>query len=112
MSLQGLAVGWWLVAGSEGSFLFATMDDFIRTLDSDGEDALIDNNARKKLKKGSEKLPDEGVALNPDFTFDLTGDVYQALPEYSALQDEIKTGSKPVSNTIIGSNRDILFIRF
>jgi hypothetical protein len=82
--------------------LLALMDDLVRTLDSDAEDIPVDHSAPKKRGQAAENLRDEGVALNPDFTFDLTGDIYQdALNENSALQDEVKTGSKPVRRAYV-----------
>lgn len=82
--------------------LLALMDDLVRTLDSDAEDVSVNHFSPKKHKKAAENLPDEGVALNPDFAFDLTGDIYQdALNENSALQDEVKTGSQPVRHAYV-----------
>jgi hypothetical protein len=88
--------------GWQQSLFLALMDDLVRTLDSDAEDVSISNSAAKKHRKAGENLPDEGVALNLDFTFDLTGDIYQdALNEHAALQDEVKTGSKPVRHSYV-----------
>lgn len=69
----------------------------IGTLASDTEDVADEPATAKKRSKQS--LDDLG-AMNPQFTFDLSGDAYQdLLAEQDAMRDVIKTGSKPVSNT-------------
>lgn len=68
------------------------MDDFILTIDSDAEDVEVEQ------IKGKKGLSDEQAALNPDFTFDITGDPYaDVLAEHATLNDIVKTGSKPVT---------------
>ena len=76
-----------------------TGDDYIRTIDSDDE---VDVTTKTPTKtKGSSAKEDVTVqdALNPDFTFDLTGDVYaDVLAAGSNLTDLVK-GSKHVCDT-------------
>lgn len=66
----------------------AVDDDFIMTLDS-GDEEEVEVPAAKKSAKGNE-VDD---SLNPDFTFDLSGDPYVDVVESG---DVVKTGSKPV----------------
>ena len=87
-------------------------DDLIMTIDSDAEDIVEEAPKTSKSKVKAKdtkkaavpkvKIVDEGAAddrdtLNPDFTFDVTGDVYdEVLNGRDALGDLVK-GSKRVS---------------
>lgn len=87
-------------------------DDLIMTIDSDAED-IVEEQPKSSKSKGKPKVTgktsvnkihvvDEGPAddkdaLNPEFTFDFTGDVYdEVLNGKDALGDLVK-GSKRVS---------------
>jgi hypothetical protein len=75
-----------------GGLKMAASQDFIMTLDS-GDEGEVEEPLlpTKKIAKGSE-LDD---SLNPDFTFDLSGDPYaDALGVEGG--DIVKTGSRPV----------------
>ncbi|KAL5535567.1 hypothetical protein ACEPAF_3661 [Sanghuangporus sanghuang] len=86
------------------------LDDLIMTIDSDVEEVTKEPQKSAKAKGGKAKesnktvfvddsAPDEKDTLNPEFAFDLTGDVYdEALNEDDGLGDLVK-GSKrePVS---------------
>jgi ATP-dependent RNA helicase DDX27 len=74
------------------------MDDFVRTIDSDAEVGSEDEFPRENQNNTKKQRPDKAIGLNPNFIFDLTGDTYQdVLNEHAALQDVVKSGSKPVS---------------
>jgi hypothetical protein len=79
-------------------------DDFIRTLASDTEDVADDPAASKKRSKQS--LDDLSI-INPQFTFDLSGDAYQELlaEQDISMKDVVTTGSKPVGNNFIVYSR-------
>ncbi|KAI0312629.1 DEAD-domain-containing protein [Amylostereum chailletii] len=65
------------------------LHDFIMTIDSDDE---AETSKQKKL--GSSKADD--VQLDPEFTFDLSGDPYQDLADgIRDVDDLVKKGSKP-----------------
>lgn len=93
-------VGWEQGAGGVARVFFALfllMDDLVRTIDSDAENVPNEDALQFRRKKGGKMQPEEGVVLNPDFTFDPTGDVYQeAVDARYILQDDVKIGSKPV----------------
>ncbi|EMD42037.1 hypothetical protein CERSUDRAFT_129370 [Gelatoporia subvermispora B] len=67
-------------------------DDFVMTIDSDGEEVSPPTRVTK-----SKKAPEtEDAQLNPEFTFDLSGDPYaDLLGAPLDLQDLVKKGSKP-----------------
>ena len=44
---------------------------------------------------------EEAVELNPDFTFDLSGDLYNDFLDHIDVQDLVKKGSKPVCKTSV-----------
>lgn len=68
-------------------------DDFVMTLDSEGE---VSPNAVKRSNKSSTKDADE-PQLDPAFTFDMSGDPYADLLHGGAnFVDVVKSGSKPV----------------
>lgn len=70
----------------------AVVDDFVMTLDSDGEDTIPSRAATSK-----EAPTTEDAQLNPDFVFDLSGDPYaDLLGDTLDIQDLVKSGSKPV----------------
>jgi hypothetical protein len=78
------------------------MDDFVRTIDSDAEIVSDDEFPQEKRKNTGKQRSDKATALNPEFIFDLTGDTYQdVVNEHAALEDVIKTGSKPVSLVVL-----------
>jgi ATP-dependent RNA helicase DDX27 len=73
------------------------MDDFVRTIDSDAEIGSEDAFPQEKRKIAGKQRLDKATGLNPEFVFDLTGDTYQdVLNEHAALEDIVKSGSKPV----------------
>lgn len=72
-------------------------DDFIMTLDS-GDEVDVDELPVPKKKTVKGKIVDE--SLNPDFTFDLSGDPYVDLFNLENT-DEVKIGSKPVRPTVL-----------
>jgi ATP-dependent RNA helicase DDX27 len=73
------------------------MDDFVRTIDSDAEVRSEDEFPPEKQNNAKKQRSDKAIGLNPEFIFDLTGDTYQdVLNEHAALQDVVKSGSKPV----------------
>ena len=48
---------------------------------------------------------EEGVELDPEFTFDLSGDPYSSfLDEHLDVQDLVKKGSKPVRQKLACSS--------
>ncbi|OCH96178.1 DEAD-domain-containing protein [Obba rivulosa] len=68
-------------------------DGFVMTIDSDGEEAPLQSTKPSKPKKAVET---EDAQLNPEFTFDLSGDPYaDLLGGPMDLQDLVKKGSKP-----------------
>lgn len=72
----------------------APADDFVMTVDSDFEadDAPPEPPKSLKSKSKSKSTADDEVALNPDFTFDPTGDVYaDIIGEASDLNDLLAT---------------------
>jgi len=74
-------------------------DDFVRTIDSDAEIPSEDEFPQEKHKNTGRQPPDKVTTLNPDFTFDPTGDTYHdVFNEYSTLEDVVRIGSKPVSS--------------
>ncbi|KAI0078894.1 DEAD-domain-containing protein [Panus rudis PR-1116 ss-1] len=73
----------------------AVKDDFVMTIDSDVEDVPAQP-AAKKGKRKQTQVVDEDAQLNPDFTFDISGNAYEDLMEgTSNMQDYVKQGSKP-----------------
>jgi ATP-dependent RNA helicase DDX27 len=72
------------------------IDDFVMTLDSDVEEE--EAIPRPVGKKGKSNAPDaEDALLNPEFSFDLSGDPYvDLLTGSSEAADLVKSGSKPV----------------
>jgi ATP-dependent RNA helicase DDX27 len=69
------------------------VDDFIMTLDSGDEEEEVGEIPVPTKKSVTGKEVDD--SLNPDFTFDLSGDPYVDVVESG---DIVKTGSKPVSS--------------
>lgn len=74
-------------------------DSYVMTLDSDDE--TIDQvPLRKKGKKRAavEEVasPDDKDALNPEFTFDLTGDIYADVLGADTVLGDLVKGSKQV----------------
>jgi hypothetical protein len=70
-------------------------DDFIMTIDSGDEGVSVPRQSKDKRK--APEVGDETVALDPSFSFDLTGDAYaDILYNEMAFQDVVKAGSKPV----------------
>ncbi|KAL1697166.1 P-loop containing nucleoside triphosphate hydrolase protein [Schizophyllum commune] len=64
------------------------MSDYLMTIDSDTEDAVV--------PQKSSKPEAEGPQLDAGFTFDLTGDSYaDMLSQAAEFQDVVKEGSKP-----------------
>ncbi|KZW02520.1 DEAD-domain-containing protein [Exidia glandulosa HHB12029] len=89
----------------------APADDFVMTVDSDYEaDDAPPEPAKPSRSKSKSKGSGEGdeVALNPDFTFDPTGDVYaDILGEASELNDLLTTRKrKRVAEDDDGSEED------
>ena len=86
------------------------LDDLILTIDSDAEDIEVDESApgpsrpaskKSKSKATKDSTTDEKDALNPEFTFDVTGDVYdEVLDKNNVLSDLVK-GSKRVRLHVI-----------
>ena len=73
-------------------------DDFVMTIDSGDEEAVQSISEQWKGKRKAAEMGDETVALDPAFSFDLTGDTYVDVFEKEAtFQDLVKAGSKPVS---------------
>lgn len=75
------------------------LDDLIMTIDSDEEDNVAEEPpipTSRAGKKGKAKadVPVEET-LNPDFTFDITGDVY----------DEVLGADRGVADLVKGSKR-------
>lgn len=69
------------------------VDDFVLTIESDGEDSGTPPAKRSR----SQALGVEDAQLDPDFVFDLTGDPYSDLLDgHLDVQDLVKKGSKPV----------------
>lgn len=68
--------------------------DFVMTLDSEDEESPSD--AFKRSKKSTAKEADE-PQLDPEFTFDMSGDPYTDLLHGGAnFVDVVISGSKPV----------------
>ena len=68
------------------------VDDFVMTIDSDDEGAV--SVAKPSAPKPSKA---EDVQLDPEFTFDFSGDPYADLTGGMAdVDDFVKKGSKPV----------------
>lgn len=77
-------------------------DDLIMTIDSDAEDVEVEapKDVKPKKSKTSSKTTeelgtDEKDTLNPEFTFDLTGDVYE----------DVLNGKDSIGDLIKGSKR-------
>ena len=80
----------------------AVQDDFVMTLDSDTED--LPPPPPTKQAKGKQKAVDDDAQLNPNFTFDISGDPYgDLLDGPDAVEDLVKSGSKPVSSSLPGN---------
>lgn len=80
----------------------AVQDDFVMTLDSDTED--LPPPPPTKQAKGKQKAVDDDAQLNPNFTFDISGDPYgDLLDGPDAVKDLVKSGSKPVSSSLPGN---------
>lgn len=82
-------------------------NDFIMTIDSDAEDSAPDGKAKSKIAQTEMKVrvveesATEKDTLNPEFHFDLAGDIYaEVLNGNDALGDLVK-GSKRVCSTLI-----------
>ncbi|PAV22425.1 DEAD-domain-containing [Pyrrhoderma noxium] len=78
-------------------------DDLIMTIDSDAEDVEVEapKDVKPKKSKTSSKTTeelgtDEKDTLNPEFTFDLTGDVYE----------DVLNGKDSIGDLIKGSKRE------
>ena len=77
------------------------MSDYLMTIDSDTEDAVV--------PQKSSKPEAEGPQLDAGFTFDLTGDSYaDMLSQAAEFQDVVKEGSKPVRTLDAVLRRDVL----
>ncbi|THV04926.1 DEAD-domain-containing protein [Dendrothele bispora CBS 962.96] len=63
------------------------MSDYVMTIDSDTEDVLNDVSSTKKSSNDD--------ALNPDFTFDVSGDPYYDLLDIQDAPDILAQGEKP-----------------
>ena len=79
-----------------------TFDDLIMTIDSDAEDVEVEapKDVKPKKSKTSSKATeelgtDEKDTLNPEFTFNLTGDVYE----------DVLNGKDSIGDLIKGSKR-------
>ncbi|PVG04769.1 DEAD-domain-containing protein [Serendipita vermifera] len=71
-------------------------DDFIRTIDSDIEDAQEDDFVSTNTKNKGKRREIDADTLNPEFIFDLTSSSYQEILTRGTLVDDIvNTGSKP-----------------
>lgn len=82
------------------SCLAATMSDYVMTIDSDSEDVPIPSTSKSSKTAG----PADDTKLDPEFVFDIGGDPYIDLTSRGAgLDDLVKTGSKPVRDTIMRS---------
>ncbi|KDR82696.1 hypothetical protein GALMADRAFT_238187 [Galerina marginata CBS 339.88] len=66
------------------------MSDYVMTIDSDTEDVSIPSSIKQ-----SKHDPLDETKLDPDFVFDLAGDPYIDLTQFTELHDLVKTGSKP-----------------
>lgn len=76
----------------------AAQDDFVMTLDSDTEDLPPPPPTKQAKGKGKQKAVDDDAQLNPNFTFDVSGDPYSDLLDGpDTTQDLVKSGTKPVS---------------
>lgn len=74
----------------------AVQDDFVMTIDSDAED--LPPPPPIKQAKGKQKVVDDDAQLNPNFTFDVSGDPYSDLLDGpDTVKDLVKSGTKPVS---------------
>ena len=74
-------------------------DDFIMTIDSGDEEARVPRQSKGKQK--ATEVGDETVALDPSFSFDLTGDTYaDILYKEATFQDVVQAGSKPVRRRV------------
>ncbi|OBZ78997.1 ATP-dependent RNA helicase DRS1 [Grifola frondosa] len=70
-------------------------DDFVMTIDSDGED-LPPPLPPVKSGKPTQIRNAEDAELNPDFTFDASGDPYvDLLDDHLDVEDLVRKGSKP-----------------
>jgi hypothetical protein len=73
------------------------VDDFIMTIDSDVDDQHP-LRANKSARNSNSQAVDD-AHLNPEFSFDPSGDAYTDLLNHrNDLRDLVKTGSKPVSS--------------
>ena len=85
------------------------LDDLILTIESDAEDVSPEakNSAKQKTRViepsripvVDDGVPDEKDALNPEFTFDLTGDIYDDVLNGADNLGDLVKGSKRVSMT-------------
>ncbi|KAK7694635.1 nucleolar DEAD-box protein required for synthesis of 60S ribosomal subunit [Cerrena zonata] len=74
----------------------AAQDDFVMTLDSDTEDLPPPPPTKQAKGKGKQKAVDDDAQLNPNFTFDVSGDPYSDLLDGpDTTQDLVKSGTKP-----------------
>ena len=72
------------------------IDDFLMTIDSDVEEELV-SKPHKANRGKSQPVDTEEALLNPEFSFDLTGDTYaDILDSQNYLRGPVKTGLKPV----------------
>lgn len=74
--------------------LIMAADGFIMTIDSDSDEP---SHPLPKSRKGKSEILEVGEALNPEFSFDLSGDPYMDfIASKNGPQDFVKTGSRPV----------------
>jgi ATP-dependent RNA helicase DDX27 len=79
-------------------------EDYVMTIDSDDE--VVSKPSKKKTSKKDTVEddvpgPQEKDALNPDFTFDLTGDVYADVLGADIKLGDLVKGSKRVRGSMI-----------
>lgn len=89
-------------------------DDLITTIDSD-DDVIAEKPPKQAASKrrGAESSKtaalDEGLddkdTLNPDFTFDVTGDIYADILNGANGLDDLVKGSKVVSVVVYSTDR-------
>lgn len=67
------------------------MDEFIMTMDSDGEDL-----SSTKVARTHHNENDGGLQLNPEFSFDAYDSYVNLLDDHNELCDVVQQGSRPV----------------
>ena len=80
-------------------------EEYVMTIDSDDETAAttsLKKISKRKLDVVEEVAgPDNQDTLNPDFTFDLTGDVYADVLGTEPTWGDLVKGSKRVCHMVI-----------